>query len=573
MTKRNARAEAMESSLRSQLTEMEHQLDVQRRENNDSNTRRLYLDTRVDELTDEVQHTDSKRTTAEARSRELEAKIRRFDSELTKADSQCGALDGELQAKTVALNAAETTAAQLRAELANTKAAANALGQLLSEVEQRHPGGEAAGAEMVAQHAQQAALVEELGEVLADTRAKLGVALHEAQLQTRERAHEGERHATQLRHVEETTGLQIQTLQRLCVTHLPSSVPIATPASCVCTVCPVQPARSFTRLGVHRRYETVTAERDRRLPTEAPEFVPVHVSAETAAQAAHDRLADDAAHNNEEIRNLRSQVIRLNDRLVVTQQLLYAERQSPRSPSPSTESTPQTPPPRIKSTSQPISQPIPRMSYDRVSDRPTHSELQAERIRADALEIAVADANAECEILKDYIQKQADRLIQLETREVAESEKTDDEKNLATLVDGVVGAVLGENRPNRGTLGVLPPTQQPGFAYRPPRRVDLGEYIGTWPVVVEDNDAARRHKLARQQCWLSVSTGALCILDKVGLKQLAVWDFGDVEQFGKDHDKLALHLSGAVAGLIVLHSGVAAIDEMFRAIDHASELN
>eukprot|EP00038_Savillea_parva_P010011 m.187301 g.187301 ORF g.187301 m.187301 type:complete len:961 (+) comp17031_c0_seq1:127-3009(+) len=528
LSKRTARAEAMESSLRQQMNELQRQLSVERRENDDSNSRRLQQDERVDRLMDELAHAEAERTRAETRARELEAKIRRFDSELTKADAHCGTLDGELQAKAAALHSAETTIAQLRVELASKSAAADTLEQFLAEDGRRltasqtkAEGGGGGSSNVNVNYSEQRALVEDLGEALASTRTLLAKAREDARISLHQRDHERAIHDAALAHAKETAAMEINHLAQLLD----------------------QAKTDLTK------YQSV-------------------IEKVRSEQTNMDRYG-----RKEEVDNLEKQVAALTEQLAVAEaaktaaETAAANAARPRSP---------LTPPRPATTGGND------VTYDLAGadDWVTRDEHQKVLDRAEALEIALAEANDEIEVLKEYIVTQGERLIQAEVRGMPLPGDDDRQKSLVKLVDGVVqvvsdGGVGGGQmggQPQRNTMTT--PDQPNGQAPTASNGVvDPGAYIGTWPVVVADNEDAQRHKLAHVQCWLAVSTGSLVLLDKKRLSQMVAWDFEHVDRFGKDGETLALEVSGTVNGLIVLRSGAAAVDEMFRAIDYASELN
>lgn len=274
-----------------------------------------------------------------------------------------------------------------------------------------------------------------------------------------------------------------------------------------------------------------------------------------------------------ELNQMRLQNVQLTERLAAAQALLSAERRASATARPSS----RTPP-------RPALAPV---TYDLASgNSATWAELVTERRRVYELEVALDEAEGECDMLKAYIRKQAERLIQLELRG-GQSDTTNDEehKSLVRIVDGVVATTLGRTQ-QVGSAQTPPqsPSQPVGrLSARKARATPPGDstqpsqvpeqLIGGWPVVIVDNDDSRRHKLANVQAWFAVRTRSIQVIDKTQLQLLAAWSFDQVKQYGKDETKLALNVSGRIGGLIVLHSGPVAVDEMFDALDYASERN
>mmetsp|Transcript_8118 Transcript_8118/g.23975 ORF Transcript_8118/g.23975 Transcript_8118/m.23975 type:complete len:845 (-) Transcript_8118:953-3487(-) len=186
----------------------------------------------------------------------------------------------------------------------------------------------------------------------------------------------------------------------------------------------------------------------------------------------------------------------------------------------------------------------------------TDDKFESERRRANDLEEALQAANDEIAILKGYIQKQADLLIQHDADNDYDTHAADAKERLTALVNRVTTLVTEGEGHNAGV----------NVAKAQHLSHDFGEYVGTWPVIVQGDIGDVSSGRSR---WLSVYSNAviICQLDKT---PDLVWTFPDITRFGIDGEYVMIEASGTSGGLYTLHCAGAS-EAIIFAIDNQSE--
>ena len=99
------------------------------------------------------------------------------------------------------------------------------------------------------------------------------------------------------------------------------------------------------------------------------------------------------------------------------------------------------------------------------------------------------------------------------------------------------------------------------------------ELLGNWPVMVAGNSTVADGALGQRQCWASVSTTDVALLDKVTMQTIISWPFDAVTSYATERQVISIETTGPDGGLLFLVTNPATTKDFFNALDYAGELN
>lgn len=142
------------------------------------------------------------------------------------------------------------------------------------------------------------------------------------------------------------------------------------------------------------------------------------------------------------------------------------------------------------------------------------------------------------------------------------------------LVDApIYGNAMLESTNRMGRLADAPTDEMPPTNPAEATTGESYELLGNWPVMVAENSTVAQGSLAQLQCWASVSTTDVALLDKKTMETIVSWPFDAIISYGTERQVISLETADPAGGFLFLVTNPTMTKDFFNALDYAGELN